>query len=55
MKNYALVDHKIQETSVSLPNPYKVEIENFDNEVDDEIDRLYKAGSFNFEPQQPES
>ena len=28
-------DHKIQESSVSLPNPYKFEIESFDNHIDD--------------------
>ena len=38
-KNFALEDHKMQEEAMSLPNPYKFEIENFDNQVDDELEK----------------
>jgi len=49
-KNFAMADHKIQEESVCLPNPYKPEIDNFDNEVDEQLESLYKSGALSIEP-----
>ena len=54
-KNFQMRDHKIQESSVSLPNPYKFEIESFDNHIDDQLDQFYESEKLKAEPQKYKS
>ena len=41
-KDYKLGDHKIQKENISLPNPYSDEIEHFDNQIDELVDKIYR-------------